>query len=260
MTSMMTFKSDEEPGQAEAELLQLWLETQFLKQAAEKENRKELHAANVLVSEEEWCARRWVLNNVHPEMAVTPPAKPWDHKRENIFENGWAIHIKWQRFFKKLGIVAIGIDKNGIQDYELDLTHYDAARDLYYSPDAIIIWAGQKYLVEIKGYNEEEYKKLVVAPEVPELARKQCNFYIHLLGGKMRGLVLVENKNKNGFMLWPVTYDQEDAQQYAQRAMLVKGLTSVAKTHNRYPERKCESMNDPLAQKCPLKDFCFSIH
>jgi hypothetical protein len=254
MTTTPIFNNREE-GQAEAELFQLWLETQFLKQADEKENRKELHAANVIVPEEEWCTRRWVLNNTHSEKAIIPPAKPWDTKRENIFENGWAIHIKWQRFFKKLGIAVYNATLKG---YELDLTHYDEVRDLYFSPDAIIMWAGQGYIVEIKGYNEEEYNKLLASPDVPELARKQCNFYLHLLGMK-RGLVLVENKNKNGFMLWPVNYDQEDAQQYAQRAMKVKGLTSVAKAHGRYPERTCQSITDPLAQKCPLKTYCFSL-
>jgi hypothetical protein len=248
------FKS-EEPGQAEAELFQLWLDHQFLVKAAKKDTRPGLHAANTLVPDKEWCTRRWVLNNLHNNEAVRPAVKPWEAKQEMTFDLGWAIHIMWQNFFKEIGIAVW----NGEQlAYELDLTHYDEDREVFFSPDAIVNFAGQLLVIEIKGYKEEDYERLVTTPAVPDLAHRQVNFYLHLLK-KSRGLVLVQNKNKSEYRIWPVTYDRELAQKPAQRATKVKGLTSVAKAHNRYPERTCQSITDPLAQKCPMKAYCFSL-
>lgn len=229
----------------EAELLRVHINSLLVKWGSSKPPRGGLHASSVLVPDGEWCSRRHVLNNVYPDRAEQPEAKPWDAHQNAVFLHGWSLHEKWQDLFKTFG-----------DCMEAEQAHYDETRELYFTPDAIINFAGETYVVEIKGYKQEFYDRMGDNP--PEAAHLQCNLYLHLLG-LQRGIVLVENKNTQDFRLWVIEHSPELAQKYIDRMYKVKGSTILVKKEgvSKLPARVCESPNDRLAQKCPMRALCF---
>src|SRR6266699_3068987 len=106
--------------QQEAELIKLSFQHMYLQKGRDQEPHRELHAANLLESDKEWCTRRYVLMNLYPGEVQKPELKSWDWKREAIFEDGWVRHKKLQALFKRYGNVVLS--ESG--ELELDLTHY----------------------------------------------------------------------------------------------------------------------------------------
>src|SRR6266702_8671648 len=106
--------------QQEAKLLKLSFQQMYLQKGRDAQPHRELHAANLLESESEWCTRRYVLMNLYPDEVQKPELKSWDWKREAIFEDGWVRHRKIQALFKLYGNVVLS-DDNRLP--ELDLTH-----------------------------------------------------------------------------------------------------------------------------------------
>lgn len=226
-------------------------------------DRSGMHASAVL--DKEFCAREQVLHELWPEQGERSEVHHWDWKKSAIFENGWRLHQRWQDLFKKCGNVVYSLDQHGNLAPELDLTHYDADRNLYFSPDAIIMFGGVRYVVEIKGIKEQSYLELTddleqacQACETVHKAREQCNLYCHMLLIS-RGIILVENKNTCDFKVWVIEYDQERAWPYTSRMNEVKGRTLLVKQHGRgkLPPRCCASIQDTRARKCPMKKLCF---
>ncbi len=264
----------------QAELMKLDFQRMFVAYGQSTEPRIGLHASSLLVPDDKWCTRKHVLVNLFPEEAVQPELHPWDWKQQEIFLHGWEIHRMLQHIFKHHAqVVNTPVHWNGMvieqehrkEDYqhtkpELDLTHYDAVRNLYFSPDAIIDWAGQHYVVEIKGVNQAAFSSLAddleqacSAYETVNTARKQANLYMKLLDLK-RGLLLVWNKNQPDFKLW---ITEPDAQMYEPqkiRMYEVKGNTTMVRSQglSKLKPRVCASINDPLAKKCPMRLKCFS--
>lgn len=247
----------------EAELLTLDFRTMYTRWMDATPLRTGMHASAVL--DKEFCAREQVLHEIWPEQGEKPAVQHWDWKRSAIFENGWRLHQRWQDLFKKCGNVVYSLDQHGNLAPELDLTHYDAERNLYFSPDAIIQFGGQKYIVEIKGIKQESYLELTddldqacEACETVHKAREQVNLYMHMLLIQ-RGIILVENKNDCNFKVWVIEYDRERAWPYTSRMQEVKGRTILVKQHGRskLPVRCCKTAQDSRAKKCPMRARCF---
>ncbi len=232
----------------EAELLTVHINSMLLKWGAQKAPRTGLHASSVLAPDHEWCSRRHVLNNVYPEHAEQPEPKPWDAHQNAVFANGWALHERWQDLFKKFG-----------DCIEAEQAHYDETRELWFTPDAILRFAGEVYVVEIKGYKQETFDRFMLVGDPPEAAMLQCNLYLHLLGLK-RGIILVENKNSQDLKIWVIEHNEELTRLYIHRMYDVKGATIMTKKHgpSKLPARVCGSPNDRLAAKCPMRRVCFS--
>ncbi len=230
----------------EAELLRVHINSLLVKWGQSKPPRGGLHASSVLVPDSEWCSRCHVLAAVYPDRAEQPEAKPWDAHQNAVFANGWSLHERWQDLFKKFGDCV-----------EAETPHYDETRELWFTPDVILRFAGETYVVEIKGYKSETFDKLHDEP--PEAAMLQCNLYLHLLGLK-KGIVLVENKNTQDIKLWVIEHNPELVRLYTHRMYDVKGATIMVKKHGpaKLPARVCGSPNDRLAAKCPMRNLCFS--
>lgn len=237
-------------------LVELELHDMLLQEQADKPLRAGLHASSVLVPEEQWCLRRYVLFERNPERAEKPLLQSWEWKTHSIFENGWDLHQRWQQVFLNAGVAVFN---RSLNDYELDLTHFNEDVQLHFSPDAIIQYAGQKYVVEIKGYKQESYQQLLVASTSPEAATKQCNLYINLLRQEgmqiAGGLVLVENKNNQDFFVRAIQYDHSMAMPYFDRLLALKAKRVTG--NNLVPKRKCSSLDTPLARACPMRRTCF---
>jgi hypothetical protein len=217
------------------------------------------HASALLSSEQEWCVRRYVLAQLQPDDVQPEDLKYWQWKQQAIFLHGWEIHRMLQLIFKNhLKVVMT----NG--QPELDLTHYDEVRNVYFSPDAILEFFGEKYVVEIKGIKQEMYQRLtddlitaIGACETVSKAIHQANLYMHLLEIK-RAIILVVNKNDSReFRLWVIEHDPLLAKLYTNRAYQVKGAVTLARAHGKLPARVCSTLNDALAKKCLMRDVCF---
>lgn len=261
----------------ESELLTQDFRNMYVRWGNSTPARTGIHASAILEKEKNFCLRELVLLNLYGAQAEQGEWQTWDWKRGSVFENGWEIHRKWQTMFRKFGNVVQTPAYGGIayanmpkEDFieilpELDLTHFDEERGLYFSPDAIIRFGGQQYIVEIKGIKQESYLELTddleqacVACETVHKAREQCNLYMHMLG-LSRGIILVENKNTQDFRLWVVEYEPERAFPYIQRIYDVKGSTAIAKMPGgELPLRCCKSINDTRAKSCPMRKVCFA--
>jgi len=263
--------------QLEAELLTIHLQNMFVQWGQSAPIRTGLHASSVLVSDAEWCVREHVLHEIYPEKAEKEFIQLWHWKRQDTFLHGWELHRKWQTLFGRYAGVVLTETYKGIAYIpndevsteltpELDLTHYDETRNVYFSPDALIEFAGQRYVVEIKGIKQEAYQELtddlMHAIEVNETvakARIQANLYMHLLGLK-RAILLIENKNDQSFKVWVIEYDKALSVKYIDRIYKVKGAVINTQTFGlaRLPKRICQSRGDARAQYCSMREVCFS--
>ncbi len=276
-------------------LIQSSLQELYLKWAATQPLRSGLHASSLLVSQNEWCTRRYVLAELHPEEVERPELHYWDWRMQSVFENGWDLHRRWQKLFKQFADTVVTFVEYGPADIryepELDRTHHDETRNIYFSPDAIIDYAGVRYVVEIKGINHDEYtghpelyerefhngayryveaqearkgvKDCITIEEAMEVSQTvhkafyQAQLYMHLLELQY-AIILVENKNTQEFKTWVIEYNSEMAIPYIQRAYDVKGRVALFRRSRQLPERVCKSSDDRLAQKCPMRNCCFS--
>src|SRR6266700_2815508 len=223
--------------QQEAELIKLSFQQMYLQKGRDQEPHRELHAANLLESESEWCTRRYVLMNLYPGEVQKPELKSWDWKREAYFATGWVYHEKWQSLFRLYGNVVLS-DDNRLP--ELDLTHFLPGENLYFSPDAIIQFGNEKYLVEIKGINHDEYvghpdlyewdeskvngyrlvkkeRKGIVNATLEEAMKLsqtvykaviQANNYLYFTD-LQKAILLIENKNTQDFKVYVMERDEE---------------------------------------------------
>lgn len=241
-----------------AALITLDFQDLYLKYGASQAPRTGLHASSLLVSESEWCTRRYVLADLFPGEAVTPELARWQWKQQAVFENGWNLHERWQKLFEKYGNV---VKYNGMYN-ELDLTHYDPERQVYFSPDAILNINDEHMVVEIKGINHDAFLSLTdnldqarKACETVDKAVSQANLYMHLLELN-HGIILVEDKSSQDFKVWVTEYNRTLALPPVGRAYKVKGALLRAHKGDITP-RVCESPDSPLARKCPLARACF---
>ncbi len=249
--------------QQEAELLKLSFQQMYLQKGREQEPHRELHSANLLESESEWCTRRYVLMNLYPGEVQKPELKSWDWKREAIFEDGWARHRKIQALFKKYANVVQ--DEKG--NLELDLTRLLVDDRLFLSPDAILHFGSEKYLVEIKGLKQEEYVLLtddlmqaISVSQVVAKARIQANNYLFFTD-LQKAIIWIENKNKpQDFKIYVMERDFDLFKPYEFRVDEINGNTYMVKNHGlkMLSDRVCHSPQDKLAQNCPMRDLCFS--
>ena len=249
--------------ETEAELITIHFQTMLIKWGTAESPRYGLHASAVLVSDVEWCVREHVLHEIYPNQAIAQQLQPWDWKKQAIFNNGWFLHRRWQGLFRDFGNTVFNETD---EEWELDHTHYDETRNIYFSPDALLNFAGQRYVVEIKGIKQEAYQDLtddlMYAIEVNETvakARIQANLYMHLLGLK-KAILLIENKNDQSFKVWVIEYDKELSVKYIQRIYTVKGNVVNVRTfglEKLYP-RICHSRGDARAKSCPMREVCFS--
>jgi hypothetical protein len=256
----------------EAELIKYSFQQMYLQKGKDKEPHRELHAANLLESNSEWCTRRYVLMNLFPDEVQKPELHSWDWKREIIFDNGWSLHERWQNLFSRYGNVVRSRLLNGQVDplapesLELDLTHYLEEENLYFSPDAIIEFGGTKYLIEIKGIKQEDFVNLtgdlmqaIMVSQVVAKARIQANNYLYFTG-LQKAILLIENKNTQDFRVYVMERDYALYETYEWRIGEVKHNTRTVKMYDMksLSPRICASSQDRLAKNCPLRDVCFS--
>lgn len=226
-------------------------EAKFVKQVMtrgqESQERKGLHASNMLVSENEFCLRSQVLSLLYKQNQ----GEQLQPGLLRIFEQGNAIHEKWQRLFIRAGYG---------KAVDMDYTCYNKQYMMSFTPDAIIsipeIFNGEKAVVEIKSVNTFQFQRMERHPS----AYKQCYWYMHNKGIK-HGIVLSEDKNTQDFKIEVYDYDSKLVAPYIERAESIMYYYSRVIAEHKMVHRP-EDAKSPDCKKCnecPTRDACWNI-
>ena len=225
-------------------------ETKFVNmvmtRGAETQERVGLHASSMLTSDKAFCCRFQVLSLIYRQ--AQKDKTPASLLR--IFEEGNAIHEKWQRMFIRAGWSKWN---------ELDFTQFCEEYKMSFTPDIICSipeFYDGKMIGEIKSVNTFQYKKMVRHPS----AWKQCQWYMHLTGIK-KGFVLCEDKNNQEFKLEVYDYDPEQVAPFIDRAEEI-----MYRYHRVVDDRKMvarpKDATSPSCKRCAecaLRDACWNI-
>lgn len=226
-------------------------ETKFLHmvmtRGAETQERVGLHASNMLKGDKDFCLRFNVLSLLYHQTQgeeVSPSLK-------RIFEEGNAIHEKWQRLFIRAG---------WSDPMELDYTQYNEQYMMSYTPDIICripeFYDGEDMIGEIKSVNTFQFKKMARHPS----AWKQCQWYMHLTGLK-HGFVLNEDKNTQEFKVELYDYDRKLVEPWVDRAeAIVEGYHRALDAHKMV--KRPSWAKSPTCKKCEgcaLKNACWKL-
>ena len=224
-------------------------ETKFVKavmtRGFETTERLGLHASDMIGADKAvFCVRRRVLSLMYRQNGDED--LPINVKR--IFEEGNAIHEKWQRLF--------------IRGKLTDAKHCDVTKwyddfMLSYTPDIICeIKPYGKMICEIKSQNTYLFQK--GQEHVP--AKKQLNWYMFLSGIK-QGFVLVEDKNNQDFRIHYYKYDHEIVAPFIERAEKIMFYYERVMNEKKMIKRdaSCTSPACKVAMACPMKDACYDV-
>lgn len=197
--------------------------------------RNKLHPSTIGM-----CERRIVF-----DMIMVPKDEPDDRLLE-VFDNGHAMHEKYQKKFRDMGILLeeeMPLQKGAITG------HADARIKVYsfHAPE------GEEMLVELKSAAEYSFKWMKEKNLPKAEHRAQLQFYMHL-SGITKGIILVENKDTQERWEYEMNYDEQYGNRLEQKAnrcidnAYARKLPDIPKGYT------------PSAYKCSLCDYNFYCH
>lgn len=225
-------------------------ETRFVKmvmtRGAETQERIGLHASALIAGEKDFCLRAQVLSLIYKQLQ----GEQINVGLKRIFEQGNAIHEKWQRMFIRAGYSTAD---------DLDVTQFCKKYKISFTPDIICnipeFYDGPM-IGEIKSVNTYQFQRMSKHPS----ASKQAQWYMFLSGIK-KGFVLSEDKNTQDFKIEVYDYDPlvvapfieraEQVKYYYNRVFKEKKMVSRPKDATKPDCKRCE--------KCAMKDACWNI-
>lgn len=237
-------------------------ETAFVKQVMtrglESTERIGLHASAIIVSDKKWCLRQQVLSLMYKQLQ----GEQVNVGLRRVFEEGNAIHEKWQRLFIRAGYSSVG---------DLDVTKFNKQWRVSYTPDIECLipqYFDGKMIGELKSVNTFQFKKMNKHPS----ASKQLQWYMALSIARekqagtwngtdyTKGFVLNEDKNTQEFKLEVYEYEPARVEPFVQRCKDVKAgykrVHSAGKMVARPEDAKssdCKRCHD-----CPMQIACWS--
>lgn len=237
-------------------------ETAFVKQVMtrglESAERVGLHASALIVSDKKFCLRQQVLSLIYKQLQ----GEQLHVGLKRIFEEGNAIHEKWQRLFIRAGYSEVE---------ELDKTQFNSNYRVSFTPDIICTipeFFDGKMVGELKSVNTFQFKKMTHHPS----AGKQLQFYMALNIARekqegtwngvdyTKGFVLNEDKNTQEFKLEVYDIDNDKVAPFVQRCVDVKlWYKKVFKEHKMVPRpddaksKECKRCHD-----CPMAVACWT--
>ena len=225
-------------------------ETKFVKQVMtrglESQERVGLHASALIAPPSKYCIRQQVLSLLYRQ----DQGEQVPIGLMRIFEEGNAIHEKWQRLFIRAGYATAK---------DCDFTRYNKEYQISYTPDVIVDVPGfGQMVVEIKSMNTFSFKKL--SEKGHPTGKKQCFFYMHLTGIH-KGIVLCEDKNTQDFRVFYYDYDAEVTIEPRERAEMIQYYKQLVIDEHRMVKRVngCNSPYCKRAEECPLRDACYNV-
>ena len=221
-------------------------EVKFVKQmftrGGDSTERYGLHTSAIIVGDDKFCYREQVLSLLYKQAQ----GENVPQNLIRIFEEGNAIHEKWQRLFIRGGLC---------KAEDCDFSKFNKKYEAGYTPHAIITIKGKKYIVEIKSVNTYQFMKMTSHPT----AIKQVQMYMHFTGIH-DGIILCDDKNTQNFKVFVVKYNPEIVAKYIER------LEAVQYYKNRVFEegkmvKRCEQCTSKVCKRaigCAMRDACWN--
>lgn len=220
----------------EVEFIQLLMD----KNGAQKD-RVGLHGSAILASDNDFCYREQVLSLMYKQCQ----GENISVGLKRIFEEGNAIHEKWQRLFLRGGLG---------EPEDMDRSRFNKRYDLSYTPDGLITIDGIKYVVEIKSVNTFQFKKMQSHPS----GKKQLLLYMHLTKTK-HGFVLCDDKNGQDFKIFKYTYSRDEVLPYIERLEAIQVYKDTLLKEHKMVKGICSNPQCKRALKCNMREACFNI-
>lgn len=226
-------------------------ESAFVKQVmtrgAESQERIGLHASALIKGEKDFCLRQQVLSLLYRQLQGEQ--LPVGLKR--IFEEGNAIHEKWQRLLIRGGYAEVD---------GLDVTQFNKKYRISFTPD-IICCIHEFYdgmmVGELKSVNTYQFQKMTKHPS----AWKQLQWYMYLTGIH-KGFVLSEDKNTQDIKVEVYDFDQSIVAPFIDRAEQIKyGYKRVIEEHKMVKRPKdAKSPDCKRCEQCAMRNACWNIN
>jgi hypothetical protein len=219
---------------------------QVMTRGAETQERAGLHASALIVGDKDFCLREQVLSLIYKQLQ----GEQINVGLMRIFEQGNAIHEKWQRLLIRAGYSTYK---------DLDVTQFNKKYRISFTPDVICkipeFYDGQM-IGEIKSVNTYQFKTMSRHPH----AWKQLQFYMFLTGIH-KGFVLSEDKNTQDFKIELYDYDKEIVAPFVDRAEEIKFRYNKVMKEHRMIKRPAfaKSPNSEKCSKCPMRESCWNI-
>lgn len=226
-------------------------ETKFVQQVmtrgADSQERVGLHASALITGEKDFCLRQQVLSLLYKQLQ----GEQVSVGLMRIFEQGNAIHEKWQRLFIRAGYSRY---------YELDKTQFNDKYKISFTPDIICTipeFYDGKMIGEIKSVNTYQFQNMSRHPS----AWKQCQWYMYLTGIH-KGFVLSEDKNTQDFKVEIYDFDQSIVDEFVDRAEQIKHYYNrVIKEHKMVKRPKdAKKPECKRCEQCALRNACWNIN
>ena len=226
-------------------------ETKFVKQVmtrgADSQERVGLHASALISGEKDFCLRQQVLSLIYKQLQ----GEQVSVGLMKIFEQGNAIHEKWQRLFIR----------GGFSKYnELDKTQFNEKYRISFTPDIICSipeFYDGKMIGEIKSVNTYQFQNMNRHPS----AWKQCQWYMYLTGIK-KGFVLSEDKNTQDIKLEIYDFDYSIVEEFIDRAEQIKFYYNRVFKEGKMVKRPKDAKNPECKRcaQCALRNACWNIN
>lgn len=205
-----------------------------------------LHASSLIVGEKDFCIRQQVLSLMYKQLQ----GEQINVGLKRIFEQGNAIHEKWQRLFIRAGYSSAN---------DLDVTQFNEKYRISFTPDIICyipeFYSG-KMIGEIKSVNTYQFQRMIKHPS----AWKQLQWYMYL-SGIHKGFVLSEDKNTQDFKLEIYDYDSSIVSTFIDRAEEIKFRYKKAIKEKKMIKRPSDAKSSDCkrCKSCSMRDACWNI-
>lgn len=239
-------------------------ETNFVRtvmtRGLESQERIGLHASAIIdKGDKSFCVRQQVLSLFFKQLQ----GEQLPVNTVRIFEEGNAVHEKWQRLFIRAGYA---------KAKTLDRTRFDDEYLMSFTPD-IVCKIPEFYdgamVGEIKSMNSFSFKKQYEHTS----GKKQLYLYMYELikqaklkgnwNGKdyLKGFVLMDSKNDQEFKICVYDYDIGMVETYIDRLEEIKYHKEIFMNDGKMVKRPkdCDTPTCKLCEKCPMRDACWNI-
>lgn len=229
-------------------------ETKFVKMVMtrgyENQERVGLHASSFIVGEKEFCLRAQVLSLMYKQLQ----GEQIPVGLKKIFEEGNAIHEKWQRLLIRAGYA---------QATTLDVTQFNKQFRISFTPDIICKipeFYEDKMVGEIKSMNTYQFKDMIKKGKRHPSASKQLQWYMHLTGIH-KGFVLCEDKNTQDTKLEVYDFDSMVVAPYIERAEAIKYYYKRVHSEGKMVKRPSDAKSSDCKRcsKCVMRDACWNM-
>lgn len=219
---------------------------QVMTRGLESTERIGLHASALIVSDNKFCLRQQVLSLMYKQLQ----GEQLPVGLRKIFEEGNAIHEKWQRLFLRAGYSEVE---------DLDVTQFNKKFRVSFTPD-IICRIPQFYdgemIGEIKSVNTFQFQKMNKHPS----ASKQAQWYMYLTGIK-KCFVLSEDKNTQDTKLEVYDFDPNITAPFVKRCEDIKAAYKRVHSEGKMVARPADAKKPDCKRchDCPMRDACWGI-